>query len=61
VTRFPAALPADGYAPDPDALAAARSAGLSVAGDWVAGAGRVHAAVRSGLEAGERLAVADGR
>lgn len=30
--------------------------GVHVAGDWVAGAARLHAAVRCGLETGERLA-----
>lgn len=34
----------------------AREHGLHVAGDWVAGEARLHAAVRSGLEAGDRLA-----
>jgi predicted NAD/FAD-dependent oxidoreductase len=34
---------------------AARAAGLHVAGDWVAGEARVHAAVESGLAAADRL------
>jgi hypothetical protein len=48
------ALPDDGVATEP--VAAAAGVGLHVAGDWVAGAARVHAAVRSGLETGERIA-----
>jgi len=43
---------------DPAPVAAAAEAGLHVAGDWVAGAARVHAAARSGLDAGERIAAA---
>ena len=46
------ALPDDGVAAAPVEAAADR--GLYVAGDWVAGAARLHAAVRSGLETGER-------
>ncbi|ARS90852.1 NAD(P)/FAD-dependent oxidoreductase [Natrarchaeobaculum aegyptiacum] len=34
----------------------AETAGLFVAGDWVAGEGRVAAALRNGLEVGERMA-----
>ena len=34
----------------------AAAVNLHVAGDWVAGAARVHAALRSGLEVGERIA-----
>jgi hypothetical protein len=34
----------------------AEDASLYLVGDWVAGEGRLHAAVRSGLDAGERLA-----
>ena len=34
---------------------AARRAGLHVAGDWVAGEGRIHAAVESGLAAADRI------
>jgi len=41
---------------DPGPVAAIRDAGLHVAGDWVAGDARVHAAVESGLSAGGRLA-----
>ncbi|MFB6168844.1 MAG: NAD(P)/FAD-dependent oxidoreductase [Haloferacaceae archaeon] len=48
------ALPDDGVASGPVEDAAA--AGLHVAGDWVAGAARVHAAARSGLEVGARIA-----
>jgi hypothetical protein len=48
------ALADDGAAPGPVEDAAA--IGLHVAGDWVAGAARVHAAMRSGLETGERIA-----
>ncbi|WP_435102007.1 NAD(P)/FAD-dependent oxidoreductase [Halarchaeum sp. P4] len=41
---------------------AAEADGLYPVGDWVGGAARVHVALRSGLEAGERLADAvDGR
>ena len=50
------ALPEAGVAPDPVADAAA--AGLHVAGDWVAGEARLHAAVRSGLETGETVVAA---
>jgi len=39
-----------------DALAAAEDAGWYCLGDWVAGEARLHAAVRNGLETGERLA-----
>jgi predicted NAD/FAD-dependent oxidoreductase len=38
------------------ARSAAEEAGLYVLGDWVAGEARLHAAVRSGLDTGERLA-----
>jgi len=48
------ALPDDGV--DPDATAAAGEADLHVAGDWVAGEARVHAALWNGIETGERLA-----
>lgn len=34
----------------------AAAVGLQLAGDWVAGEARVHAALRSGLETGDRLA-----
>jgi predicted NAD/FAD-dependent oxidoreductase len=46
----------------PDAAVAERAreraaaAGLHAAGDWVAGDGRVHRALRSGLDAGDRIA-----
>jgi hypothetical protein len=40
------------------ARTAAEDAGLYVLGDWVAGEGRLHAAVRSGLDTGERLVYA---
>jgi hypothetical protein len=39
-----------------EALRAAEEYGLYCAGDWVAGEARVHAALRSGLEVGERMA-----
>jgi predicted NAD/FAD-dependent oxidoreductase len=39
-----------------EALRAAEEYGLYCAGDWVAGKARVHAALRSGLEVGERMA-----
>jgi hypothetical protein len=48
------ALPENGAPSGP--LQSAETAGLSVLGDWVAGEGRVHAALRNGLETGERLA-----
>jgi len=38
------------------ALGAAENAGLYPVGDWVAGEARVHAAVRNGLDTGERIA-----
>ncbi|MXV62353.1 NAD(P)-binding protein [Natronorubrum sp. JWXQ-INN-674] len=47
------ALPDDGV--ETDALRRAESAGLYCLGDWVAGEGRVHAALRNGLEVGERV------
>jgi len=47
------ALPDD--AVDPEPVAAAREVGLHVAGDWVAGEARVHAAVESGLAAADRI------
>jgi len=40
---------------DPEPVAAARDAGLHVAGDWVAGEARVHAAVESGLAAADEI------
>ncbi|ELZ13209.1 NAD/FAD-dependent oxidoreductase-like protein [Haloterrigena salina JCM 13891] len=48
------ALPEDGIALEP--VRAAEDAGLYCLGDWVAGEGRLHAALRNGLETGERLA-----
>ncbi|MBP2250167.1 putative NAD/FAD-dependent oxidoreductase [Halarchaeum solikamskense] len=48
------ALPRDGVADAP--VAAAREHDLHVVGDWVAGAPRLHAALRCGLDAGDRLA-----
>lgn len=49
-----AALPEESVASEP--VAAARERGLYCAGDWVAGEGRLHAAIRSGLDAGEAIA-----
>jgi predicted NAD/FAD-dependent oxidoreductase len=40
---------------DAEAARAASDAGLHVAGDWVAGEGRVHAAMWNGIEAADRL------
>jgi predicted NAD/FAD-dependent oxidoreductase len=40
---------------DPDIVEHARDHDLYFAGDWVAGEARIHAALRSGMEAGERL------
>jgi len=40
-------------------LARAERAGLYCLGDWVAGEGRIHAALRNGLAVGERVADAD--
>ena len=48
------ALPDEG--PPADPLRAAEARDLYLAGDWVAGDGRVHLAVESGLDAGERIA-----
>ena len=48
-------------AADAGPLERAETAGLHVAGDWVAGDGRVHLALQSGLEAGERIAEASRR
>jgi renalase len=50
------ALPEGGVASGP--LQSAESAGLFCLGDWVAGEGRVHAALANGLDVGERLAYA---
>ncbi|UPW01991.1 FAD-dependent oxidoreductase [Halorussus gelatinilyticus] len=54
VVRWRDALPDDGA--DGDVLDRGAEADLFFAGDWVAGEGRVHAALRSGLETGERIA-----
>jgi predicted NAD/FAD-dependent oxidoreductase len=50
------ALPTSGL--DAGVRPAAEAAGLFVVGDWVAGEARLHAAVRNGLETGERVAEA---
>ena len=47
------ALPQAGVAAGP--VDSAREAGLYCVGDWVAGEGRLHAALRNGLDVGERL------
>lgn len=52
--RWRDALPNGGV--DVGVLREAERSGLFFAGDWVAGDGRVHLAVESGLEAGERTA-----
>jgi predicted NAD/FAD-dependent oxidoreductase len=43
---------------DPDAVDAAAAHDLYAVGDWVAGEARLHAALRNGLETGERVAAA---
>ncbi|MCU4753260.1 NAD(P)-binding protein [Halobacteria archaeon AArc-curdl1] len=48
------ALPEDGVSRAP--LEAAEADGLYLLGDWVAGEGRLHAALANGLEVGERVA-----
>lgn len=48
------ALPDAGV--DAGPLQSARDAGLYCVGDWVAGEARLHAALRNGLDTGERLA-----
>ena len=53
------ALPEDGVSREP--LERAERAGLYCLGDWVAGEGRVHAALRNGLTVGERVADVDRR
>ncbi|WP_158058189.1 NAD(P)/FAD-dependent oxidoreductase [Halorussus halophilus] len=53
VVRWRDALP-DASA-DEEVLSEAASVDLYFAGDWVVGEGRVHAALRSGLETGKRL------
>jgi len=54
VVRWRDALPDAGA--DREVLARGADADLFFAGDWVVGEGRVYAALRSGLEAGERVA-----
>ena len=49
------AQPDGGVAPGP--VDAAEDHGLYCVGDWVAGEGRLHAALRCGLDTGERLAL----
>ncbi|MFB6166516.1 MAG: NAD(P)/FAD-dependent oxidoreductase [Haloarculaceae archaeon] len=56
VQRWRYALP--DAAADPDTLARAAAHDLYFAGDWVASEGRIHAALASGLDAGERVSVA---
>jgi predicted NAD/FAD-dependent oxidoreductase len=51
--RWRYALPNEGLAEG--AADPAAEAGLFVAGDWVPGAGRLHAATRSGLDVGDRI------
>ncbi|WP_335999302.1 NAD(P)/FAD-dependent oxidoreductase [Halorientalis halophila] len=51
--RFTAAVPE--YGADPDLIARTRYHDLAVAGDWVAGAGRTYAALRTGLAAAETI------
>jgi hypothetical protein len=48
------ALPESGVRRGP--LSSAQSDGLYCLGDWVAGEGRIHAALRNGLDVGERIA-----
>jgi renalase len=50
------ALPENGAPEGP--LRSAEDAGLYVLGDWVAGEARLHAALRNGLDTGERIALA---
>lgn len=52
--RWRYALPETGVRRGP--LAAAESSGVYCIGDWVAGEGRIHAALANGLETGERIA-----
>ncbi|WP_435193945.1 NAD(P)/FAD-dependent oxidoreductase [Natronomonas sp. EA1] len=47
------ALPDEGV--DKATIESAEDAGLFFAGDWVAGEGRVHLALRNGLDVGERI------
>ena len=51
--RWRYALPNEGLAAG--AADPAAEAGLFVAGDWVAGQARLHAAIRSGLDVGDRI------
>ncbi|WP_256393457.1 NAD(P)/FAD-dependent oxidoreductase [Natronoarchaeum rubrum] len=51
--RWGLALPDDGV--DAELLDAVAEDGLWFAGDWVAGEGRSHAAIRTGLDAGDRI------
>jgi predicted NAD/FAD-dependent oxidoreductase len=51
--RWGLALPDEGV--DPALLDAVADDGLFFAGDWVAGEARAHAAIRTGLETGERI------
>jgi predicted NAD/FAD-dependent oxidoreductase len=53
VVRWRDALPDAGA--DRDVLTRGESVNLFFAGDWVAGEGRLHAALESGLETGERV------
>jgi len=48
------ALPENGVSQEP--LDAAEQEGLYCIGDWVAGEGRLHAALRNGLDTGDRIA-----
>jgi predicted NAD/FAD-dependent oxidoreductase len=50
------ALPENGMQTGP--LRAAENAGLYAVGDWIPGEARLHAALRNGLDTGERLAYA---
>jgi hypothetical protein len=52
------ALPEAGVLKGP--VRSVESAGLYCVGDWVAGEGRLHAALRNGLDTGERLALTVG-
>ena len=51
--RWRYALPNEGL--DSETARSAEDAGLFVAGDWVAGEGRLHAATRCGLDVGDRI------
>lgn len=54
VRCWPAALPNDVFE-DQTVRARAERDGLFIAGDWIAGSGRIHRALNSGLAVGERL------